>query len=68
MLRYRIARFFLSLRDWSVAKFTIVLLKTLRLFPAEKSADFVARAARKVGPFIPRNKVSLTNLRWAFPE
>jgi len=68
MLRYRIGRFFLGIRDWFVAQFAILLLKILRLFPPDKSADFVAAAARKVGPFIPRNRVGLANLRLAFPE
>lgn len=66
--RYRRLRPIIEARDWLIAQIVFLLMALLRLAPAEKAVNFAGRAARKIGPLLPRNRLGLENLRRAFPE
>ncbi len=56
-------------RQWSIAQFVFLLLGTLKLFPANAAIEFSDRFTRWLGPKLKRrHKLTLTNLRNAFPE
>jgi len=47
---------------------TLGLLKALRLTDPDKLADFSGWTMRKIGPWLPENKIGRANLAAAFPE
>lgn len=56
-------------RQWSIAQLAFLLLGTLKLFPADGAIEFSDRFTRWLGPKLKRrHKLTLTNLRNAFPE
>ena len=55
-------------QQWSIAQFAFGLLNLLKLFPADRAIGFADRFARFVGPRTKRHRLTLTNLRNAFPE
>ncbi|UPA26262.1 lipid A biosynthesis lauroyl acyltransferase [Shinella oryzae] len=66
-----ITRFVLALRNtkqWLEAQFAFGLLNLLKLLPADGAINFADRVARWIGPKTKRHKLTLTNLRNAFPE
>ena len=66
-----VTRLVLALRkfkQWSVAQFVFGLLSLLKLLPADGAIDFADRVARWIGPRTKRHRLTLTNLRNAFPE
>lgn len=56
------------LRQWLIAQLVFLLLTILKLFPADGAIRFMDRAARFIGPKTGRHRLTLTNLRNAFPE
>lgn len=70
-MKMLVTRLVLALRntkDWLVAQFAFGLLNLLKLFPADGAIDFADRLVRWIGPKTSRHKLTLTNLRNAFPE
>ncbi|MCT7663936.1 lipid A biosynthesis lauroyl acyltransferase [Shinella kummerowiae] len=66
-----VTRLVLALRNtqqWLVAQFAFGLLNLLKLLPADRAINFADRAARWIGPRTSRHRLTLTNLRNAFPE
>ena len=59
---------FRAFPQWLVAKLLLILLMTLKVFPADAALNFADRAVRFVGPKLARHQLMLTNLRNAFPE
>ncbi|MDX0430399.1 lipid A biosynthesis lauroyl acyltransferase [Sinorhizobium medicae] len=55
-------------RQWLIAQFVLLLLTILKLFPPDKAINFMDRVARWIGPKTGRHKLTLINLRNAFPE
>ncbi len=55
-------------RQWSIAQFVLLFLTILKLFPADMAINFMDRVARWIGPKTGRHKLTLINLRNAFPE
>ncbi|MEI2296891.1 lipid A biosynthesis lauroyl acyltransferase [Ensifer sp. MJa1] len=55
-------------RQWLIAQFVFLLLTVLKMFPADGAINFMDRAVRFIGPKTSRQKLTLTNLRNAFPE
>jgi Kdo2-lipid IVA lauroyltransferase/acyltransferase len=55
-------------RQWVIAQLVLLLLSVLKLLPADAAINFMDRAARWIGPKTQRHKLTLTNLRNAFPE
>ncbi|WDZ78922.1 lipid A biosynthesis lauroyl acyltransferase [Ensifer adhaerens] len=55
-------------RQWLIAQFVFLLLTILKMFPADGAINFMDRALRFIGPKTSRQKLTLTNLRNAFPE
>ncbi len=55
-------------RQWLIAQFVFLLLTILKMFPADGAIRFMDRVARFIGPKTGRHKLTLTNLRNAFPE
>ncbi|WEX89543.1 lipid A biosynthesis lauroyl acyltransferase [Sinorhizobium garamanticum] len=55
-------------RQWLIAQLVFLLLTVLKLFPADAAINFMDRFARWIGPKTGRYKLTLTNLRNAFPE
>ncbi|MGV2128768.1 lipid A biosynthesis lauroyl acyltransferase [Agrobacterium vitis] len=71
MLRRVLTKVVLGLRrfpQWLVAKFILVLLTLLKLFPADKALNGADRLVRFIGPKLKRHRLMLTNLRNAFPD
>lgn len=66
----RLVLFFMRLREWLVAQLAFVPLALLKLLPADTALNLMDRAARFIGPrFLKRrHRLTLTNLRNAFPE
>jgi Kdo2-lipid IVA lauroyltransferase/acyltransferase len=54
--------------DWVLAQAVFLLLRSVRLLPADRAIAFGGRLARLLSPFIPANRVGRENLRRAFPE
>lgn len=46
----------------------VAILKTTRHFDPQKTSEFFAGITRKVGPYLPENRVGRANLVAAFPE
>jgi Kdo2-lipid IVA lauroyltransferase/acyltransferase len=59
---------FRAFPQWLVAKLLLILLKTLKVFPADAALNFADALVRFVGPKLARHHLMLTNLRNAFPE
>lgn len=55
-------------RQWAIAQLVLLLLSVLKLLPPDAAIDFMDRAARWIGPKTRRHRLTLTNLRNAFPE
>ena len=55
-------------RQWSIAQFVLMLLTILKLFPPDMAINFMDRVALWIGPKTGRHKLTLINLRNAFPE
>ncbi|AUX76717.1 MULTISPECIES: lipid A biosynthesis lauroyl acyltransferase [Sinorhizobium] len=55
-------------RQWLIAQLVFLLLNVLKLFPADAAINFMDRVARWIGPKTRRHKLTLTNLRNAYPE
>nr|WP_027489138.1 lipid A biosynthesis lauroyl acyltransferase [Allorhizobium undicola] len=71
MLRRVITKLVLAMRNfpqWLVAQLLFVILKLLKLLPADAAIEFADRLVRFVGPRLKRHRLMLTNLRNAFPE
>src|SRR5579862_2759210 len=54
--------------DGMVGAATIILLRTARYFDPVKTADFLGRATRLIGPLTREQKIGRANLVAAFPE
>jgi len=54
--------------DWLWAHLVTRLMMVIGLVPAAPAIKFFARLARFVGPWTPRHKVAVQNLRAAYPE
>ena len=54
--------------DGMVGAATIILLRTARYFDPIKTADFLGRATRLIGPLTREQKIGRANLVAAFPE
>jgi KDO2-lipid IV(A) lauroyltransferase len=66
-----ITRIVLSLihfRQWLIAQTIFGLMSFLKLFPADGGIRFADWMTRKIGPYMRRHQLMLTNLRNAFPE
>lgn len=46
----------------------VALLRAVRFFDPQRTADFFARVTRAVGPWLPEHRIGRANLRAAFPE
>jgi len=67
----KVRRSLLSLRQlnyWLVAQLAFLILRIIRLLPADRALNFIDAAARWVGPLSGRHKVALDNIARAFPE
>jgi Kdo2-lipid IVA lauroyltransferase/acyltransferase len=53
--------------DWAKAKLIFGALGALKRLPAEAALRIMSRFARKVGPFLGRNRVAIANLKLAMP-
>jgi KDO2-lipid IV(A) lauroyltransferase len=53
---------------WLTAQFALAALVVLRRLPPDKALNFADRAGRRVGPWVGRHRVALSNLRKAYPE
>jgi Kdo2-lipid IVA lauroyltransferase/acyltransferase len=54
--------------DWVLAQAVFLLLRPVRLLPADRAIALGGRLARLLSPFIPANRVGRDNLRRALPE
>lgn len=71
MLRQIITRLVLFARavpQWLVAQMLFLLLRLLKLLPADGALNFTDKMVRFIGPRLSRHRLMLTNLRNAFPE
>lgn len=68
MIITRLVLAFRRFKDWSVAQLLFGVLNLLKLLPAERAIGLADRAFRWIGPKTKRQKLTLTNLRNAFPE
>ncbi|HET7885434.1 MAG TPA: lipid A biosynthesis lauroyl acyltransferase [Bradyrhizobium sp.] len=57
-----------TIGDGMVGAATIILLRTARYFDPIKTADFLGRATRLIGPLTREQKIGRANLVAAFPE
>lgn len=57
-----------SARYWLTAQVALAALRLLRRLPPARALDFAERTARTFGPWTPRHRVALDNLRRAYPE
>jgi KDO2-lipid IV(A) lauroyltransferase len=55
-------------RQWVIAQIAFGFMNALKIFPADGAIRFADWLVRKIGPFTPRHRLMLTNLRNAFPE
>jgi Kdo2-lipid IVA lauroyltransferase/acyltransferase len=65
---YRQWRKFRHAEYWLVAQLAFVVLALLSKLPPKQATDFADWASRKIGPWSPRHRIALDNLRQAFPE
>lgn len=68
MIVTRLVLAFRRFKDWIVAQFLFAILNLLKLLPADRAIELADRAFRFIGPKTKRQKLTLTNLRNAFPE
>jgi KDO2-lipid IV(A) lauroyltransferase len=59
---------FKPLWDSVSGRLVVALLKTTRHFDPQKTSEFLAGITRKVGPYLPENRIGHANLVAAFPE
>lgn len=67
----RVRRSLLNLRQfnyWLVAQFAFLLLWLLRLLPPDRATNFLARAARRLGPWTGRHRLAIDNVAQAYPD
>ena len=57
-----------KLQYWLVARLAIAIMSVLRLLPPDRALNFADRAARRIGPLTGRHRLTLDNLRKAYPE
>ena len=57
-----------SVVDGMVGATTIVLLRTARYFDPVKTANFLGRVTRLIGPMTREQRIGRANLTAAFPE
>ncbi len=57
-----------KIRHWVVARLAIGVMSILRLLPPDTALNFADRSARRIGPLTGRHRVTLDNLRHAYPE
>lgn len=55
-------------RYWLTAQVAMAALALLRRLPADLALAFAESTARRFGPWTPRHKVAIENLRHAYPE
>lgn len=67
-LKFRTALRLRKVRHWLVAKLAIGVMSVLRLLPPDSALNFAGRVARRIGPLTGRHKLTLDNLRQAYPE
>jgi Kdo2-lipid IVA lauroyltransferase/acyltransferase len=68
MMIYRFWRLFRRLQLWVIAQIIFAILALIRLLPPHKAISFMDRIARRIGPYLGRHRVAMSNLRQAFPE
>lgn len=69
-MRMLVTRLVLAARKaqhWTIAQGAFALLNALKVFPADRAISMADRLARFVGPKTGRHKLTLTNLRNAYP-
>ena len=64
----RILRALKRIEHWLVGQLVFFILWLLRLLPPDSAMRFADRAARRIGPWSGRHRVTLDNLRAAYPE
>jgi KDO2-lipid IV(A) lauroyltransferase len=67
-LKFRTALRLRRIRHWLVAKLAIGIMSVLRLLPPDSALNFAGRVARRIGPLTGRHRLTLENLRHAYPE
>ena len=67
-LKFRTALRFRKMRHWLVAKLAIGVMSVLRLLPPDSALNFADRVARRIGPLTGRHRLTLDNLRQAYPD
>jgi len=67
VLLYRLARLFIQVNYWLVAQLALTVIRILRLLPADSAIGFADSVARRIGPWTPRHRVAIDNLRHAYP-
>ncbi|MBB3949516.1 lipid A biosynthesis lauroyl acyltransferase [Aureimonas jatrophae] len=55
-------------RNYLVAQVLFAILALLRRFPAERGLALADRLARWIGPWTPRHRLAVANLRAAYPD
>jgi KDO2-lipid IV(A) lauroyltransferase len=63
-----VLRPFLFAFDYILALVVRVAVRAIKKLDVDASSDFMGRAARALGPFVPANRTGLDNLRAAYPE
>ena len=58
---------FLVVSDYVLAVIVRVAVRGLKKLDPDASSEFMGRAARAVGPWVPANRTGLENLRAAYP-
>ncbi|PRD45073.1 lipid A biosynthesis lauroyl acyltransferase [Phyllobacterium phragmitis] len=53
---------------WLWAQAVFLILWLLRRLPARSAIEFTAKAGRLIGPYTPRHRIAIANLRSAYPE
>lgn len=54
--------------DWLIANAVFVVLRTVRLLPADRAVAFGGWVGRSLAPLFPSNRIGHRNLRYALPE
>lgn len=63
-----VLRPFVIVLNYMFALVVRVAVRAMKKLDANASSDFIGRAARALGPFVPANRTGLDNLRAAYPE
>ena len=66
--KYRFGLRLRQLNYWLLARAAMLMMSVLRRLPVDRALDFADAAARRVGPWVGRHRVALSNLRQAYPE